>query len=333
MLDADLLEHRSHESCERISIILIAKRIMRILLILSLTFIACTTYGQTFEELTTSAIKAGNEEHYREAIDLYNRALKLNSGNYFIYNKLSLMYFYLGDIDSAILYCDMTLKIVPNDTTALYQRGHCYLEKKGFQKALDDFTLSFATTGKRNSNASYNIGKCYFGLGNIDKAIAFYRTTLALEPNDKYSFYEIGYCYTSLPTRAKDSALQYYTKAIDLDNNYYDPYFNRGLLYATQFKDLVKGHADLERSIAIKPKAKLPYYYNGILYRDEDNLDKAKEMFNKVIELYPNYAEAYYDRAITWYKIGVLNMVCKDLEKADSLGYSKATEARKQLCN
>jgi tetratricopeptide (TPR) repeat protein len=144
---------------------------MKKTLIIILTLIVCKTYGQTFEELTSSAIKAGQEKNYRQAIDLYNQALKLDNENYFIYNKLSLMYYYLDNLDSSIVYCDLTLKIVPNDTTALYQRGHCYLDKGKNQNALDDFTKSFEMTNKRNSNASFNIGKCYFGLGNIDKAI------------------------------------------------------------------------------------------------------------------------------------------------------------------
>ena len=189
-------------------------------LILLVTLIACKTYGQTFEELTSSAIKAGQEKNYRQAIDLYNKALKLDNENYFIYNKLSLMYYYLDNVDSSIVYCDLTLKIVPNDTSALYQRGHCYMEKENYQKALDDFTLSFEKTNKTNSNASFNIGKCYFGLGNIDKAIEFYKTTLTLEPNDKYSFYELGYAFASLSTPDKENALKFYTKAIEQDKNY-----------------------------------------------------------------------------------------------------------------
>ena len=301
-------------------------------LIIILTLFVTQTYGQTFEELTSAATKAGQEEKYREAIGLYNNALKLDKGNYFIYNKLSLMYYYLENLDSSIVYCDLTLKIVPNDTTALYQRGHCNMDKGKFQKAIDDFTLAFEKTGKRNSDASFNIGKCYFGIGNIDKAIEFYKTTLTLDPKDKYSFYQLGYCYASLSTPDKDNALKYYTKAIDQDKNYYDPYFNRGLLYSTQFKNLKKGHEDLEKSIEIRPKNKLSYMYNGMLYRDEEDFGKAKDMFNKLIELYPNYADAYFERAVTWYKIGILNMACKDLDKAESLGYTKATETRKQVC-
>jgi len=305
---------------------------MKGVLIVLLVFIITDCFGQTFDELTTAAAKAGREENYRKAIELYNNALKLDNGNHFIYNRLSLMYYYLDNIDSSIVYCGITLKTLPTDSVALYQRGHCYMEKGEFMKALDDFVLAFESTNKHNPNVSFNIGKCYFGLGNTAKAIEYYKTTLLLEPGDKYSFYELGYCYASLASPDKDNALKFYTKAIGEDNNYYDPYFNRGLLYATQFKNLEKAHADLEKSIEIRPKNKLSYFYNGILYRDEENYGKSKEMFNRVIELYPDYGDAYYERALTWYQIGILNMVCRDLDKAESLGYTKATEAKKKSC-
>ena len=301
------------------------------------TLFVCNTYGQTFEDLTQSAIKAGKEKHYREAIDYFNKALKLDKRNYHIYKELSLLYYHLDNLDSSIIYCNLILQIIPNDTSALYQRGYCYKEKNEFQKAIDDFTLSFEKANKRSSDACFNIGKCYSELGNFDKAIEYYNLTLTLEPNDKYSYYELGFCYASLKIPDKDNALKYYNKAIEQDKNYYDPYFNRGLLYAVQFKNLKKGHEDLERSIEIRPKNKLSYLYNGMLYRDEakeeseEKLFKARDMFDKVIKLYPEYPNAYFERAVTWYKIGILNMVCKDLDKAESLGYAKATEYKKIL--
>ena len=305
---------------------------MKGVLIVLLIFIITDCFGQTFEELTTAAAKAGKEKNYRKAIELYNKALKLDAGNYFIYHKLSLIYFNTDNFDSSIVYCNLSLKTHPNDSVAMYQRGHSYMEKGEFKNALADFTQIFEKSIVQNSDVSFNIGKCYFKLGNIEKAIKYYNTTLLLEPKDKYSFYELGFCYASMAIPDKDKALKYYTQAIEEDSDYYEPYFNRGLLYATQFKNLKKAHSDLEKSIEIMPKNKLSYFYNGILYRDEENYGESKEMFNRVIELYPDYGDAYYERALTWYQIGILNMVCRDLDKAESLGYTKATEAKKKSC-
>lgn len=292
----------------------------------------CVQAQSTFQEFITDAINAGEKKEHQLAINLYHKALELDPGNYHVYNRISTGHYLLKNLDSAIYYCNLTLSIVPSDTAALYQRGHCYLDKREYEKALGDFTATFEGKNKMDADASFNIGKCYFGLNNMEKAIEFYKITLALEPSDKYSNYELGYCYASLAKPDKAAALKYYTEAIKQDPNYYDAYFNRGLLYAVQFKDKKKGHADLERSIEIRPRNQLSYLYNGMLYREEKILDKARSMFDKVIELYPDYALAYYERAVTWYDIGVLNMLCRDLEKAEQLGYQKATEVRKKTC-
>jgi tetratricopeptide (TPR) repeat protein len=301
-------------------------------LIFLLTFSLINVYSQTFDELTSSASKAAVAKEYRKAISLFNEALLLDSENHYIYNELSLMFYHLDNIDSAIIYSNLTLRQLPGDTIALYQRAHCYLENGEFQKSLDDFTLVFREKKIKNSDACFNIGKCYAGMGKIEDAMKYYQLTLSIEPDDKYSFYELGYCYATLSTPDKENALKYYTKAIEQDHNYYEAYFNRGLLYAVQFENSQKGHADLERSIELRPRNKLSYLYNGMLYRDDEDFTRAKDIFSKVIEIYPDYGQAYFERAMTWYQIGVVNMICKDLEKAELYGYEKAAEAKRELC-
>lgn len=305
---------------------------MKIVLAILMAFFVFQSYGQTFEELTQLAIKSGKEKKYPEAISLYKKALQLDNENHHIFNKLSLIYFSLSKYDSSIYYSDLVIKKKPSDTMALYYRGHSYMALNEFEKALDDFKKSFEQTNKSNPHACFNIGKCYSEIGNYTKAIEYYLLTLKLEPNDKYSFYELGHSYASLTNPDKNNALLYYNKAIEQDSNYYAPYFNRGLLYATQYKDLKNAHIDLEKSIQIRPKNKLSYLYNARLYRKEQEFGKAKDMCNILVDLYPDYADAYFERALIWYDIGILNMVCKDLEKAESLGQINAGEYKKRVC-
>lgn len=277
-------------------------------------------------------MKAYQDKDYNKSIALFNKSLKLDKRNYYIYNRISKLYYYKNDLDSSIIYCDSALIVVPKDTTALYQRGHCYLDKNEFEKGLDDFNELFLLKGKKNADASYNIGECYLGMKKYDKAIEMYLLTLNLEPDDKYSYYKLGVSYASLPKPDKQNALKYYTKAIEQDKNYFSAYYNRGLLYGTQFKDFTKAHQDLERSIEIRPKYKDPYLFNARLYSQEQEFGKAKDVLNKLVELYPDYDQAYLDRALVWYNIGILNMVCHDLDKAESLGNKEATEYKKKLC-
>ncbi len=73
----------------------------------------------------------------------------------------------------------------------------------------------------------------------------------------------------------------------------------------------------MEKSIEIRPKNQLSYLYNGLLYFGENEFGKSKDIYKKVIDLYSQFGQAYYERARAWYGIGVLNMVCNDLVKAE----------------
>ena len=65
------------------------------------------------------------------------------------------------------------------------------------------------------------------------------------------------------------------------------------------------------------------------------NLKDYKEAindFNKVIELDPHYADAYYNRGISKYYTNDLNGACEDAKKSRSLGFD-ASELIQISCN
>lgn len=160
-----------------------------------------------------------------------------------------------------------------------------------------------------------------------------FKKALALKPNDTMLLYEVGHYFASDTSgQQKDSALKYYNKAIDKSHAFYDAYLDRGYLYALQFGNYKKAHKDFERSIEINPINKLSYLYNGMLYFNEQEFIKAKAMYDKAIELNPDFGEAYYERSLAWYAIGINTMVCSDLDTAAKLGFAQAEEAKKTYC-
>jgi len=57
------------------------------------------------------------------------------------------------------------------------------------------------------------------------------------------------------------------------------------------------------------------------------------EDFNKVIEINPKFGEAYYNRGVAKLGLGQKDSGCLDLSKARELGFDKAYESIKKLCN
>ena len=72
----------------------------------------------------------------------------------------------------------------------------------------------------------------------------------------------------------------------------------------------------IERFIAIA------YHNMGVIYAQRDNLGEAKRLFERALEIDPEYAIAYYNLAVVYKKLGDLNRARNLYKKARALGYS-----------
>ena len=119
------------------------------------------------------------------------------------------------------------------------------------------------------------------------------------------------------------AAIEAYTVAIELDNQYCQAYNNRGLLYKDQgLSD--KALYDFNKIIAIEPTNPMTYYNRGLLYQEQRQEDKALEDYDKAIELNPDYAAAYGNRGVLYEKQGKEDKALSDYNKAIELGHVEA---------
>jgi tetratricopeptide (TPR) repeat protein len=58
----------------------------------------------------------------------------------------------------------------------------------------------------------------------------------------------------------------------------------------------------------------------GFVYYDQGNYTKAIELYEKAIELDPDYAKAYYNRAVAYYYMKEYDKAWDDVYKTQSLG-------------
>ncbi|MBL7086954.1 MAG: tetratricopeptide repeat protein [Candidatus Cloacimonetes bacterium] len=90
-----------------------------------------------------------------------------------------------------------------------------------------------------------------------------------------------------------------YNKAIDIDPEGADAYYNMGIAYYN------KGNYDkaidcYQKAIDIDPDLSDAYNNMGIAYGDKDNYDKEIECYQKAIEVKSDYADAYYNMGIAY---------------------------------
>ncbi len=168
----------------------------------------------------------------REAIPIFQRAIKLDPNDAYSHNGLGLVYEALGKRDDAFV---------------------------AFQRAIE-FDPNFA--------APYNsLGHMYDSLAKYDEALVAYHRAIDLDPNDAYPHNGIGLVYEALGKR--EEALTAYQRSIELDPKFGIPHNNIADIYIKQrkFDDALR---ELRERIRLGPENSFtPLVSIGVITRHQ----------------------------------------------------------------
>jgi len=134
-----------------------------------------------------------------------------------------------------------------------------------------------------------------------------------------------------------DEAISEFSKAIEINPNLAKAYNDRGLSYF--YKILVEEACKNVYSAYKKVVENSPDYtvyqntpsQNYSKKEHQGNYEQAISDLNKAIEINPELAEAYNNRALIYYKQGNYNKAWEDVHKAESLGYKVNPEFIEKL--
>jgi len=129
----------------------------------------------------------------------------------------------------------------------------------------------------------------------------------------------------------KEEAVRLYTKAIEINPNFVQAYYNRGIAY-NDIREYFKAISDFTKAIEINPDYAEAYYNRGVAYIDMINYSQAISDFTKAIELNPNDADAYVWRGFAFDKKGNNYQACIDWKKAYQLGNKNVIELINKFC-
>lgn len=137
--------------------------------------------------------------------------------------------------------------------------------------------------------------------------------------------------------KARESDLQGsiidFTKAIELNTNNWEAYYNRGISKA-KLQNYSGAISDYSTAIRLNPNFENAYYNRGNVKAQKLNDFKGAIVgYDKAIKINPNDGEAYGNRGLSKIKLGQKEGGCRDLNKANELGYSKAPQLLQKYCN
>ena len=128
--------------------------------------------------------------------------------------------------------------------------------------------------------------------------IKFFENILKYEPDSARINNNLGYLYFDKGN--KEKAEEYYWKATETTGNSFpQPYFNLGTILQEK-GDLRGAVVVFEKAIELDPNFSYPYPNLSVIYASQGNLVKATEYLEKLKELQPRLQRVYYNLALVY---------------------------------
>ena len=169
--------------------------------------------------------------NHKDAVEAFNKAIKLNPQYVEAYHNRGAMYDILGNQQQAIKDYDKAIKLNPQYALSYFNRGVTYGELGNYQQAIKDYDKAIELNPQEALVAVYyyNRGLAYSNLGNYHQAIKDYDKVIELNPQEAKAYIKRGIAYYDLGNQQQ--AIKDYDKAIKLNPQYALSYFNRGVTY------------------------------------------------------------------------------------------------------
>ena len=159
-------------------------------------------------ELYYKAIEASKLENWKEAIQNYEQALKIDPTFIYAWDNLGICYRRVGDYDKALYAYQQSLAIDPTGKMPLQNIAITYIYKKEYQKAIDAYT-DFDKVYPGDPEVYYGIGQVYFAhLKNNEKALDYICKAYSIYTEQKSPYRSdaettIGYIYKNMKDEGK----------------------------------------------------------------------------------------------------------------------------------
>jgi tetratricopeptide (TPR) repeat protein len=289
------------------------------------------------------------------ALYFYGTAGQIDPDNMSIQKHIFNILLSVEQYNWAIQQALSILEREPGNAALRLQLGRLFYHQQEFQAAKEQF-LVYLESDSSNTEAIYTVGRISFQQKEYQQALQYFYRTTELLPKMPEGWTSLGNCYLALdlPDSARFSfekarrqglkqgvdqlmgagysiiekyreAIPYFQKTYQKESK--DPDLMFGLAVAYERNgDFDSAAAVFEKLIKLEPKNHVALNYLGYMYADKGiNLDKAKELIAKALELDPG--NAFYIDSMGWvlYRLGEFEKARENIEKAVELLPNDAT--------
>lgn len=265
---------------------------------------------------------------YRNAFTLRNRAAKLDNPSGL--SGRAGEYLSKGDTTKALEDINRAIQLNSKDANMYYERGKIMARLQKHIEAEADFSLALALQPNAiDALMARSIEKRL--LKKYESAFRDIFQAASLDSTNPKIFNSFGNLF--LEVKDYNQAIASYSRSIQLQPNFADPYNNRSFAKILS-KDYQGAIADCYTALNLMGKKPSPIVFNnlGHAHRELNNLDSAFYYFDKAIAAKNNFSQAYFERGIAKQKANDMIGACKDWNSASMYGYTDTLQLLGKFC-
>ncbi|HZH73538.1 MAG TPA: tetratricopeptide repeat protein [Mariniphaga sp.] len=263
-------------------------------------------------DLTNQAVEAFNENDYPKALRSFEQILSIqdipviaqdNPGaidTVIIYNA-GLAAFNAEQYDKAIDYFEQTAETGYNEARTYGLISNAYLAKQDTMGAVQALQEGFEKYPEDNTVLT-NMIQIYLDMNKTEDALKYLRMAIEREPNNATFHFAQGTLHEKLDNI--DEAIASYEKAIEVDDSFFNAYYNLGAVYYNQ------GVKQIEVANAVPTNQNAQY---------EAELAKADEWFKKALPYMEKCYELKPDDTMTKESLKNLYYRLKDMDNYNKM--------------
>jgi len=223
-----------------------------------------------------------------QVVSVLHKAIDLYPGDPKPYLQMGELYIVLENYRLAFDYLNKAVELDNADPEPFFMKGLALLETGDTLQAIENFQSSV--------EKDQNYIKAYVQLGNImlllnnRLAVNYYENAYALDPTSADIMYMLGFSRQQFGLY--DDAVAIYNELLVLDSSHFLAEYNLGYVDLMFMDDYLSAIEHFSRAIDLYPDYFDAYYNRGLCYEILGELDSARENYEKALKIEVNYPKA-----------------------------------------
>lgn len=228
-----------------------------------------------------------NQNKLKEAKEALDGCMIIDNNNVPARVELGWLALIARDYKQAMKYADAALKIDIYSADAYYLKGMIFEEKLDTGLAISTYKTAIEQENDYY-DAYIHLGLLHFYI-DLDLAKGYLKNALRIKPKSLEALYAYAMCCQH--NEDFNEAIETYHDILKIEE-YREPYFNLGYIHQEYLKVYDVAVDYYTKAIEVEPTYIEAYYNRGLCLEEMKQDKKAKEDYRQALKLNPQYTEA-----------------------------------------